>query len=252
MQIFREAQKIWTQMSANPDVPHTNFDAATYNKLLAIFSIGDYYYYIFNVRTVELEFFSPNAEKILGYKQADYNVAFMLELIHPEDMAWFLDFEATSIDFLKSLPIEKVMKYKIRYDYRMRKGNGEYIRVLHQVITIEQSEEGEIIRTLGVHTDITDIKKEGKPVLSFIGLEGEPSYVNVKPKTKFIASVEIFSKREKEIIKFLIEGKTSIEIAASLFISLHTVIAHRRNILRKANCKRVTELVSHAINMGYI
>lgn len=252
MQIIREAQKIWSEMVDNPNVHSTNFDIGTYNKLLTIFSIGDFYYYIFNMRTFELEFVSPNAEKMLGYKASDYSASSMLERIHPEDIAWFLDFEATSVDFLKSIPFDKVMKYKIRYDYRMRKENGEYIRVLHQVITIEQSEDGELIRTLGVHTDITDIKKDGKPVLSFIGMEGEPSYINVKPKTKFTPSVELFSKREKEIIRYLVEGNTSIQIAKSLFLSLHTVIAHRRNILRKSNCSRVTELVSQAVNNGYI
>jgi DNA-binding CsgD family transcriptional regulator len=144
------------------------------------------------------------------------------------------------------------MKYKMRYDYRLKKADGEYIRILHQAVAIEHNEKGEIFRTFGVHTDITSIKKDGKPVMSYIGLEGEPSYINVKPKKVFTPSEELFSKREKEILYQLAKGNSSIKIAGLLNISKHTVDTHRRNMLQKTSCTNVTQLVSHSIVMGYI
>ncbi|MBP6585744.1 MAG: response regulator transcription factor, partial [Flavobacterium sp.] len=45
----------------------------------------------------------------------------------------------------------------------------------------------------------------------------------------------ILSNREKEILQLIGEGKTSNEIATSLFISKTTVDSHRKNIMKKIN-----------------
>jgi DNA-binding NarL/FixJ family response regulator len=53
----------------------------------------------------------------------------------------------------------------------------------------------------------------------------------------------LFSKREKEILLLLSNGKGSKAIAELLNISINTVDTHRKHILRKANCKTTVELV---------
>ncbi|MCC5920873.1 MAG: response regulator [Cyclobacteriaceae bacterium] len=54
----------------------------------------------------------------------------------------------------------------------------------------------------------------------------------------------LFSKREWDIIHEIQKGKTSQQIADDLFISKLTVEKHRSNILKKADCKSATELIS--------
>ena len=144
------------------------------------------------------------------------------------------------------------MKYKIRYDYQLKKADGTYLRILQQVIAIETGIAGEVIRSLGIHTDITHLKKEGKPTLSFIGLEGEPSYIDVQVKKLFSPTEEVFSNREKEILVHLISGKTSSEIAKLLYISKNTVDTHRRNMIKKSGGKKTGELIANAVNFGYV
>ena len=220
MQQLREAKKIWSKMveglSSHHPIP---FNPEAYKKLQSIFSVGDYYYYIFNVKTVELEYVSSEIQNMLGYSPSDLTIAFILEQIHPMDVSWFLDFEAATLSFMTQLPINKVMKYKIRYDYRLKKADGTYLRILQQNVAIENGVAGQVIRSLGIHTDITHLKKEGKPTLSFIGLDGEPSYIDVQVKKIFSPTEEMFSNREKEILLHLISGKTSSEIAQLLYIS---------------------------------
>lgn len=51
------------------------------------------------------------------------------------------------------------------------------------------------------------------------------------------------SKQEKEIIKLIVKGKSSIEISEVLFISKTTVSTHRRNINRKLEITNVGSLI---------
>jgi len=59
------------------------------------------------------------------------------------------------------------------------------------------------------------------------------------------------TKREKEILIFIIEGKTYREIASDLFVSINTVLTHRKNIKFKLGVKSSAGIVREAINQGY-
>jgi len=58
--------------------------------------------------------------------------------------------------------------------------------------------------------------------------------------------------RQKQILQLLSEGYTAKEIAATLFISHHTVISHGTVLKVKFNAKNCTHLVAIAIRMGSI
>lgn len=60
-------------------------------------------------------------------------------------------------------------------------------------------------------------------------------------------SKESISDREKEIIVCLVQGMSNKQIAEHLFISVHTVITHRRNIARKLQIHSLAGLTLYAI-----
>ena len=60
-------------------------------------------------------------------------------------------------------------------------------------------------------------------------------------------SNESLSEREKEIIVCLVQGMSNKEIASQLFISVNTVITHRRNIARKLQIRSLAGLTIYAI-----
>ncbi|MEM6800175.1 MAG: response regulator transcription factor [Bacteroidota bacterium] len=60
------------------------------------------------------------------------------------------------------------------------------------------------------------------------------------------------SKRELEVINLIVDGLTTKEIAAKLFLSKHTVESHRQNILLKLGLKNSAELVKYALQNGLI
>lgn len=55
------------------------------------------------------------------------------------------------------------------------------------------------------------------------------------------------SEREKEIIRCVVKGLTNKQIADELFISVHTVITHRRNIAQKLQIHSSAGLTIYAI-----
>ncbi len=59
----------------------------------------------------------------------------------------------------------------------------------------------------------------------------------------------IITRREKEILELIAEGKTNTEIASQLFISVNTVDTHRKNLLAKFNAKNTANLVRNAMEL---
>lgn len=55
------------------------------------------------------------------------------------------------------------------------------------------------------------------------------------------------SSRERDVLKLVASGNSNKQIAAKLFISIHTVITHRKNITMKLGIKSISGLTLYAI-----
>jgi DNA-binding NarL/FixJ family response regulator len=62
----------------------------------------------------------------------------------------------------------------------------------------------------------------------------------------------ILTQTETEIVKAIAQGKTTKEIAAERFSSIHTVTTHRKNIFRKLGINTAHEAVKYALRAGLI
>ena len=60
------------------------------------------------------------------------------------------------------------------------------------------------------------------------------------------------SERELEIIKLIVYGSTTIEIANQLYLSEHTIKTHRKNIFRKLSISSISQLATFSINNGLL
>jgi DNA-binding NarL/FixJ family response regulator len=74
--------------------------------------------------------------------------------------------------------------------------------------------------------------------------EAEKNYstVNVLNKKKLL-----LTKREKEVLRLIVDGLSNSEIAHKLFISIDTVDTHRKNLYAKLEVKNIAGLVRYAI-----
>ena len=57
---------------------------------------------------------------------------------------------------------------------------------------------------------------------------------------------------EKEILRAIAMGKTTKEIAAERYLSVHTVMTHRKNIYRKLQVNNVYEATKYAMRAGIV
>ena len=66
------------------------------------------------------------------------------------------------------------------------------------------------------------------------------------------SDVPVVSRREKEVLQLIVDGLTNPQIAEKLFISLHTVDSHRKNLLAKFNVNNTASLIRVAIKNNLV
>lgn len=62
----------------------------------------------------------------------------------------------------------------------------------------------------------------------------------------------LLTQRETEIVKLMAEGFPAQEIADKLYLSIHTIYTHRKNIMRKLGVTTAAEVILYAINTSLI
>ena len=249
--IFEEVQTAWDLISGDGKVDIDAFNSRVNKELLDTFQVGKFYYFLLDLQRLHFLYLHPDINVVLGYEAAAVDLNFLLSKIHPDDQIVFLNHENTVVSFFSKLPADKFLKYKVAYDYRIMNTEGNYVRILHQVVVVNHDQKS-IITTMGIHTDITHLKTSNKSTLSFIGLENEPSFYNVEVKEIYIPSSIQISKREKEVMLLMMKGMTSKQIGELLVISPLTVSTHRKNIFKKTETKTFIELQNKVINDGLL
>jgi two-component system nitrate/nitrite response regulator NarL len=67
-----------------------------------------------------------------------------------------------------------------------------------------------------------------------------------------LSDIPILSSREKEVLQLIADGLTNPQIAKQLFISLHTVDSHRKNLLAKFKVNNTAGLIKLASKYNII
>jgi two-component system, LuxR family, response regulator FixJ len=72
--------------------------------------------------------------------------------------------------------------------------------------------------------------------------QDKAQYTNSNSET-FIGALSKLTRRESEVLKLIVQGKSNKQIAFDLHISYHTVEFHRNNLMNKLQIKTIAELV---------
>ncbi|MGQ7946730.1 LuxR C-terminal-related transcriptional regulator [Flavobacterium sp. WC2509] len=251
----KEIQKlhdVWMD-TQNRSKENTEFSQITFDNLTnSIISTGPFYYYIVDFYDMSISNVSSSISDIHGFDPDVVTFNDVLGTIHPDDMPFVAQTEAFFNDFFyNNIGAQKLLNYKINYCFRSMMKEGTYGMLNHQSLMLTLDGDGGYGKSLNIHTRIDHLTNQNIYKSSLIGLNGEPSYMDLKPNDNIKNAIE-FSKREIDIIKSIADGLSSIEIAEKLFISDLTVKKHRKNILNKSACKNTAQLVKNCILQGVI
>jgi DNA-binding NarL/FixJ family response regulator len=83
----------------------------------------------------------------------------------------------------------------------------------------------------------------------YLNEEAEKSYYKT---TQSNEKKLLLTKREKEVLKLIVDGLSNTEIGKQLFISIDTVDTHRKNLYAKLNVKNIAGLIRYAIQNAII
>lgn len=71
-------------------------------------------------------------------------------------------------------------------------------------------------------------------------------------KTTLKKSTKRVSGREQQILRLIADELTAKEIGQELFISAHTVISHRKNLMTKLHVRSIAGLVRRGFEIGLL
>ncbi|HPR33555.1 MAG TPA: LuxR C-terminal-related transcriptional regulator [Prolixibacteraceae bacterium] len=76
--------------------------------------------------------------------------------------------------------------------------------------------------------------------------------MDAEPATDEFVPGELLSERETEVLAFIAKGLSNKEIAEKLFISIHTVNTHRKNIVHKTGIRSQAGLTIYALSNNIV
>ena len=189
----------------------------------------------------------PEAPRMIGILPEDLSLYHFMEATHQADIQRLNLGRAKVIKMAQDLFIAEKGYSILSTNFKIRNTEGGYTDFLIQGYLYYTTIPYKTVYFLKIHTDISWHKKIKFGYHYYIGYY--LSYFRY-PDHEMLSKGNIFSSREFEIISLIESGLGSEEIAQKLFLSVHTVNTHRRNILEKSGKTSISELIYELIEEG--
>lgn len=215
------------------------------------------FFYVLELPCQKYHFMGRCQVNVSGYTNDEFmekGIGLFLERLHPDDARILMnDIYPSYVKILSELTEIQRKESQLQYNYRFKKKGGDYLNLMEQIYVLELDDAGAPAILLGnvIELDAEDVL----PVrfsCKLINEFGCPEVIYSKAFASGPEELDTLTGRELEILCKLANGKTSQDIADLLCISKHTVDTHRRNLLRKLECKSVIELVKVAFTNGLL
>ena len=245
---IKSLKEYWEGQDYDESLENYLDQLCTQTEISQLYSVGQQYIYLLNTVNSTLPYLSSSISQVLGYNAEEItHIDFLYDIIHVEDHDLVVRATEKGFDFCFKYQYTKPFEYTWNMDYRVRKADGNYIRINRQTTIFKRDRKGNVVLTLGVCTDITHIKKSGN--MAFY-LDGPDKTIINFPDKELLKIKNDLTSREIDVLQLIIEGKSSKEIAIRLCISKATVDTHRRNMKKKLGAGSTADLVMYGIDHG--
>lgn len=210
---------------------------------------SDQFFLVADIIQIKILFTSKRSSQMIG--------------IEPEEVSPYHFFEATHAGDIQRHSVERAYLFKLAQDlfisqdgeailstnFRIRNGAGDYDNTLIQCYLFNSQIPYKTVYILQI---LTNISWSNKINHGFHYYTGKDLAYFRYPDKKLLNQGNMFTEREFQIIELIASGQSSEQIAAKLFLSLHTVNTHRRNILTKSGKTNISELIFELKGSGML
>ncbi|MEO9853239.1 MAG: LuxR C-terminal-related transcriptional regulator [Reichenbachiella sp.] len=216
------------------------------------------FFCVTNTTTRSFEYVSKNFHPSTGLDavaMCQQGMTYWWEQMHPDEMQLWLQSLTDLMTFTMSeINVHDRKKVSYTWNYRIKVADGLYRSILQHTTPMYFDEEGKPVIGLA-HYSLLPAVSKFMPIRATAKMlnqneEYETVFFKTYSEQKLISEQITF--RERDIIRLISFGHSSEDIAEKLFISTNTVNSHRRNILKKTDCKNTSELVARSIREGMI
>jgi DNA-binding CsgD family transcriptional regulator len=207
------------------------------------------FFYIGDLINIKIIYTSSRSKQMLGIEPADLTLYHFFEGTHPDDVKRNSLGRATVLKVAHDLYVNEKGYKLLSSNLRIRNAEGKYTNLLMQLYLYYSTVPYKSVFLLKLHTDIDSYKKIKHGYHYYLGED----LSNFRyPDDELLKTGNVFSTREFEIIRLIGKGLSSEQIAEQLFLSLHTVNTHRRNILQKTGKANISELIYELMERGLL
>lgn len=207
------------------------------------------FFYISDLIQVKVIYTSKRCKEMIGIEPSDLTLYHLFEATHPQDMQRNSLGRAKVLKMAHDLFVaEKGFKI-ISTNFKVKNPEGNYSELMMQLYLFYSTIPYKSAFLLKIHTNIDKLRKIRHGYHYYLG--EDLSYFRY-PDEELLQTGNIFSDREFEIIRLVGSGLSSEKIADKLFLSLHTVNTHRRNILKKTGKTHISELIYDLTERGLL
>lgn len=217
------------------------------------YAIGPYFWFIPDNSKMSIVETSDNIHELTNFKKDEwkkYEPEFLSKIMHEEDWIYFLGGVQYMLQYLEKIPVSERKNYRFNIYARIKNIKSEYRWMVIQFPKIIYNNEGRGLSSLIVVSDLSHFSIVNQPVMTMIDTTNsrKPFYKAIVEKNEITVNTANITKREREILALMINGKTTPEIAEKLFISYHTVENHKKNLRVKTSSKTSAELIYYVLH----
>jgi DNA-binding CsgD family transcriptional regulator len=218
-------------------------------KLNLLMEENDQFITVSNLAEIKFLFASEGIRKMIGVEPAQLNPSHFVEVVHPDDLARLGLLRAQTFVVEKEVLDTNKGSALVSFTIRLRNTASVYFNCLCQAYFFFSPIPHNAVYLLQVisNVDSFEIKKHG-----FHHYKGKDLSHFRFPDQSLLNIGPHFSSRELEIIKLIESGLSSKQIADKLFLSVHTVNTHRRNILQQCGKDNISNLIYELNEQGLI
>jgi len=212
-------------------------------------------YFVIDYTNSSYKLMTENFKSVIGFDSREFiegGLSFVMSIFHADDFKVYNEkVFTTNLGFLKNTDQCDHHKHIFSYTFRVKSTSGEYKWILQRGSYVTSKETNMPLYSMGMVMDLTNYKTDTL-MLHTIEKTGQDNglFNTINLETNYFYPNEedaLFTAQEKNVVKWLADGFSSKQLADKLFVSEHTIISHRKNMLKKTNTKNVAELVAFSI-----